>query len=149
MAMPPIPSGYNAADVPLPITGGCQCGALRYRCEGQPLVAFNCHCNRCQKFSGTGHGSYILLPGGATQVSGERSVWSYVADSGANVARHFCPICGTHVFGITSRHPGNFVALASSLDDRTLFRPTLALFTAEAAPWDAADASLQCFPVGA
>ena len=30
------------------IEGGCYCGALRYRAEGEPVFAGQCHCRECQ-----------------------------------------------------------------------------------------------------
>ncbi|HEV8331433.1 MAG TPA: hypothetical protein VGQ22_08445 [Steroidobacteraceae bacterium] len=29
--------------------GGCQCGAIRYRAEGEPLLAALCHCFMCRR----------------------------------------------------------------------------------------------------
>ena len=39
--------------VELPLTGGCNCGAVRYEVS-EPLVrASYCHCTRCQRRTGT------------------------------------------------------------------------------------------------
>ena len=38
--------------VPLPLSGGCQCGALRYEIRQAPLMAYNCHCTNCQRIGG-------------------------------------------------------------------------------------------------
>ena len=29
--------------------GGCQCGAVRYRARGTPMVAAICHCSMCRR----------------------------------------------------------------------------------------------------
>ena len=34
------------------LTGGCQCGAVRYRLEAKPKATSICHCRMCQKASG-------------------------------------------------------------------------------------------------
>jgi hypothetical protein len=35
----------------LPLTGGCQCGALRYEIRAEPLTLYVCHCTECQRQS--------------------------------------------------------------------------------------------------
>ncbi|MBO9666129.1 MAG: GFA family protein [Bdellovibrio sp.] len=142
-------SKYSELTVARPITGGCLCGGLRYECTGKPLIAFHCQCQHCQKLSSTGHGSYILLSKSETKVTGNFSIWSYTADSGNTTTKHFCPKCGTQVFSLTSGHQNNFIASASSLDDKSLFLPSLVLFAKHASPWDQIDNSLPRYSGGA
>ena len=33
----------------LPLTGGCQCGRVRYRINAVPYVFYLCHCTECQR----------------------------------------------------------------------------------------------------
>jgi hypothetical protein len=135
-------SKYTEISVPIPITGSCQCKALRFECSGKPMIAFHCQCNHCQKFSSTGHSSYVLLDKSKTKVTGTFSTWSYQSDSGDTTTKHFCPACGTQVFSLVSEHENNFVASAACLDDKTLFLPSFVLFSKHAQPWDELDSSL-------
>lgn len=36
-----------------PYSGGCLCGALRYRVTAEPLTLYACHCTDCQRRTGT------------------------------------------------------------------------------------------------
>jgi hypothetical protein len=73
-------------------TGGCQCGAVRFRLEGQPGEPSICHCRMCQKAFGA---FYAPLVG----VGEARFVWTRGAPkmfrSSNHVSRGFCGNCGT------------------------------------------------------
>ena len=74
------------------LTGGCQCGAVRYRLDSAPSGATICHCRMCQKaggapfmvFAGVGHDAFVVTHG---QIS--KFVSSEIAERG------FCASCGT------------------------------------------------------
>ena len=44
------------------ITGGCQCGAIRFRVDGELGDASICHCRMCQKATGGFFGPYVGAP---------------------------------------------------------------------------------------
>jgi len=74
------------------LTGGCQCGAVRYRLDGEPGGSNVCHCRMCQKASGAPFMAF-------TGVKLAELVWTQGAPgffASSNVAeRGFCPTCGT------------------------------------------------------
>ncbi len=71
------------------ITGGCQCGAVRYRIEklGRATI---CHCRMCQKAFGAFYGP-LVTGHGLTFTRGEPSWFR----SSNKVRRGFCGACGT------------------------------------------------------
>ena len=76
-------------------SGGCQCGAVRYRIEGEIRYPHLCHCRMCQKASGN-----YFVPLGASGrdafalTRGEPSWFQ----SSQHVRRGFCGKCGTPLF---------------------------------------------------
>ena len=74
------------------ITGGCQCGAVRYRLNAEPTQAHICHCRMCQKASG---GPFMALAGVPADkfVVTRGSVSTFVSSDIAE--RGFCASCGT------------------------------------------------------
>ena len=126
-------------------SGGCLCGAVRYTCDADPIMAGHCHCEDCRRSSGSGHCSHLMVPESAVQLTGTVKGYARAADSGNLVERFFCPVCGAAVF---SRNPGmaGLLALrASSLDDLEVFKPQMHVFVENAASWDARDPALPAF----
>ena len=99
------------------MTGGCQCGALRYRAEGEPLIQGFCHCRNCQRISGAGHIGFICFPESAVVVEGATRSYSLTGGSGRTATRYFCPTCHSDVFGRAEVMAGQINLYAGSLDD--------------------------------
>ncbi len=101
------------------MTGGCQCGAVRYALFEMPESTV-CHCRMCQKAVG---GPFAAL----AKVPLERFIWtrgeaaSYRSSSVAE--RHFCSACGTP---LTFRYlDGTAIEVTTgSLDTPGLVPPT-------------------------
>ena len=95
------------------LTGGCQCGAVRYEWVEKPAYSSVCYCRMCQKASGQ---PFMGLTGGKS----EHLKWTRGAPSifrSSNmVERGFCPDCGTpltYAFDGT----GRISVTINSLDD--------------------------------
>lgn len=125
--------------------GGCLCGAVRYPCTGEPMMAGHCHCEDCRRSSGTGHCSHLGVPEASVSLSGETKGYARPADSGNIVTRHFCPICGAAVFSTNAAMPGLVFLRASSLDDLEVFKPQMHVYVARAASWDHRTEGLPAF----
>jgi hypothetical protein len=74
------------------LTGGCQCGAVRYALDQQPVNVHVCHCRMCQKAVG---GPFaVICPVQKTAFRVTRGTISYFHSS--DIARRgFCSACGT------------------------------------------------------
>jgi len=126
-------------------SGGCLCGAVRYKCNAEPMIAGHCHCDDCRKTSGTGHGSHLGVPQLALDVTGELRFYGAPTDSGNTVSRGFCPTCGSAIYSTNSGMAGMVFIRASSLDDPEVFKPQVVVYTKRAASWDKMDPSLPSF----
>ena len=99
------------------LTGGCQCGAVRYRITAEKLAAYACHCSECQKQSASGFGISVPVFESAFEVEGELASWGRTTDSGSYTDCYFCPECGTRVYHSGANRPGLITIKGGSLDD--------------------------------
>jgi hypothetical protein len=113
------------------LTGGCQCGAVRYRLTAAPTGASICHCRMCQKATGSPYGAYapmareaLVFTRGALKIF--RS--SEIAERG------FCAECGTPLTYRNVTRQRISVTICS-LDDPELTPPEFQLDPAAAVSW--------------
>ena len=94
-------------------TGGCQCGAIRFRIDGELRGASICHCRMCQKAMGGFFGPFVGPKDGAglTWTRGERKRFQ----SSNMVARGFCGDCGTP---LTFEYGEDRISIAMGAYDR-------------------------------
>ena len=101
------------------VTGGCQCGAIRYRVEGGLTNAHICHCRMCQKAAGNYFMPLAKAPNGTFFVTRGEIAYFHSSDP---VRRGFCRDCGTPLIFETLGGTGPNVTLGS-LDDPSAVKP--------------------------
>jgi hypothetical protein len=122
------------------------CGAVRYEYAADPLFMGNCHCRDCQQASGGAYAAAIGVPRNAVKITGNVSYYESKADSGSMAKRGFCTNCGSRLFSMPPFAPDLMVITAGSLDDPSIFKPGMDIYTSSAQPWDHMDSSLPKFP---
>ncbi len=109
-------------------TGGCQCGAVRFRIKGQLGRPSICHCRMCQKQFGGFFGPLVTAKG---EVEWLRDELAYFQSS-INIARGFCKQCGTP---LTYKHPGGLEIAIGAFDDRSDLAPQIQVNYGSRLPW--------------
>jgi hypothetical protein len=101
------------------LTGGCQCGAVRYALHEWPQHAHICHCRMCQKAFGSFFGPLVTSHG---------VVWTRGAPkhfrSSDKVRRGFCGECGTPLTYEVDGEDSIEVAIGA-FDEPTVAAPVL------------------------
>ncbi len=128
------------------ITGGCLCGAVRFAVDGPPIATRTCWCRLCQ-YLGAGSATVnALFASDGFRVEGALSDHVSVADSGNVMHRHFCPACGTQIYGTAESRPHVVVVRAGTLDDPEIGRPQSTIWAAAAPSWACIDPALPALP---
>jgi len=129
--------------MPEKLSGACACGAIHYECNANPIVMLNCHCRDCQQASGSAYAAIVVVPKGAVKIRGEPRYHKTVGQAGNAVERGFCPSCGSQVTLKLERKPDVLGLQAGSLDDPSIYRPMMDVFTSSAQSWDHMDPKVQ------
>ena len=116
------------------VAGGCLCGAVRIIATGAPYRVGLCHCLDCRKHHGAPFHASAIFPEAAVTVTGETRAFR---------GRHFCPACGSPVFG---RSGDEVEVNLGTLDEPDRFRPTYELWTTRREGWLPAVPGLRGYP---
>jgi hypothetical protein len=125
-----------------PATGGCLCGAFKYQFDRDQIVsAHHCHCKDCQKITGSGKATIIMVPTEALQAEGELKSYTVTGTDGGHVTRDFCPTCGSPVISYLEEMPALRFVKAGSLDDSSWVTVDSSFWSSTAEPWSPVDES--------
>lgn len=100
-------------------SGGCQCGAVRYRFLTRPRAPLVCHCRMCQKAFGSPFAALVGAPREAFELT-RGTIATFMSSDRAE--RGFCRDCGTPLtYALVS---GNWLCVSiCSLDEPEAFPP--------------------------
>ena len=114
-------------------TGGCQCGAVRFRASKFGRASI-CHCRMCQKAFGNFYGPLVT----ALDLEWTRGAPKHFASSD-KVQRGFCVNCGTP---LTFEYEGGVEVAIGAFDDPLRVPPVVQLNPNDKLPFVDAIASL-------
>jgi hypothetical protein len=126
-------------------TGGCMCGALRYEAWGEPLNAGFCYCADCRKASGSGAIPFMGMAATQVRFSGDARQVRTTSIRGSDAVRNRCAVCGGLVFGGEVGKDQSHTVYAGSLDDPSVFQPSMAIFVRDKPDWVIAPEGLTLF----
>lgn len=113
-------------------TGGCLCGAIRYRLASEPFDPGYCHCRMCQRFGGAPVMAFASVPLASLIIeSGEPRRYR----SSARGERWFCPDCGGSLAMWMDEAPRVIDIAIATLDDPTSLVPAFHIWRESRIGW--------------
>lgn len=122
--------------------GACMCGAVSFTVAGPMRDVYNCHCDRCRRFTGH-HMAATAAPPSSVHFETNESLTWYVAAEGVEYG--FCSRCGSSLFWRTASTPQKLCITAGSLDQPTGLITTRAWYVAEAGDYHDRPSGLEEF----
>lgn len=130
-----------------PLSGGCQCGAIRYELTHGPLQLFVCHCTQCRKQSASAFGiSFIVSQAALRLTQGEPRFWSRPTDSGNTLDCAFCGNCGTRLWHQRRGSADTLSIKGGSLDTPPDLRKAVHIWTSRMLPGVVLPDGVEQFP---
>jgi hypothetical protein len=116
-------------------TGGCSCGALRYRLASEPMFVHCCHCLNCQRQTGSAFVINLLIEADRVEVlEGTPAEVEVPRDEGRPQRIFRCPNCQIAVFSEYSSPNVRFVR-GGTLDDPTTITPDVHIYARSKVGW--------------
>ncbi len=114
--------------------GSCLCGTVKFEIQGQFESFYLCHCQYCQKDTGSAHAANLFSQSARlTWLAGENSVATFTLP-GTHHNKSFCKFCGS---ALPSPQITDLLVIpAGCLDTDVSMRPTAHIFTSSKATWD-------------
>jgi len=120
------------SDKTMPITGGCCCGAVRYRATGESVLVELCHCRSCRHASGAPLMAWVAFRRGEFAIMAGRST---AYESSPGVVRTFCGRCGTSLTLSDDRFPQEIYVSVGSIDSAEELPPEFHIWRSHRISW--------------
>jgi hypothetical protein len=117
-------------------SGHCLCGSVTYRYDAQPETVVLCHCDDCQRHTGSAFSVNVLIARDTLEINGKTNNHQTTGtENGQLRDRLFCAACGTPILTIMHERPDIAIVKAGTLDDRTGLAPTVDVWWRRAQDW--------------
>lgn len=127
-------------------TGRCACGTVTVEISGEPIGTRQCWCRQCQQIAAGGPTNNAIFKAEDVALAGDLASSTWKAESGNTLTFHFCPSCGTQVYGQSSARPHLVTVRLGVLDVGHGLRPGAVIWTDDAPEWAVFDPALERFP---
>ena len=127
--------------------GGCLCSNVNYEFnKSSALTTHHCHCKDCQKSTGSGKATIMLIPKDELKISGELKFYSVTGSAGSHVTRGFCENCGSPLVSFVEENPDIRFIKLGSLNDSSWVNVESSFWSSTANSWSPADEDIFSFP---
>lgn len=130
-----------------PMTGGCQCDAVRYELSAPPIETYVCHCLECRGQSSSAFGISVIARADALRVTkGAPKTWTRQTESGGRLDCAFCGTCGARLWHRGDRAPETLSVKGGSLDEPVDLTAARHIWTSRRLPGIMLPENVESFP---
>jgi hypothetical protein len=119
-----------------PLSGGCSCGAVRYRLTAPAMFVHCCHCLNCQRQTGSAFVLNALIEtANVEMLAGAPEPVSMPTDSGRPHDIYRCLACHIALWSDYGRRGVLRFVRVGTLDTPSALKPDVHIFTRSKVPW--------------
>jgi hypothetical protein len=117
------------------LTGGCACGAVRYRLQSEPLIVHCCHCLNCQRQTGSAFVINLVIEADRVELlAGEPVAVDAPRDDGSAQTIYRCPTCQVALYSVYT-HPTAYFVRGGTLDEPRALVPDVHIYVHSKVDW--------------
>lgn len=114
--------------------GSCLCGAVSFEIKGNFDSFYLCHCQHCQKDTGSAHAANLFSRSAKLFWQSGTDAVTHFTLPGTRHTKSFCKVCGSAL--PNTQIAGLLVVPAGCLDTEVSISPTAHIFSSSKAAWD-------------
>ena len=116
-------------------TGGCLCGAVRYKINGPIRDIVCCHCSQCRKAQGSAFATNGIVDSDDFELlAGTDLLTGYESTPGQT--KYFCRTCGSPIMSRADSSPDQVRVRIGTIDTDIVERPVAHIFVTSKANWE-------------
>ncbi len=113
----------------------CSCGSLTATVIAWSPVVALCHCEDCQRRTGSAFSVGGFWPTDAVTIAGPAAFWTRPTAGGQTVTNRFCPTCGSTLSWTADKFPGLIGIAAGAFADPAFPPPLRAVWESRKMRW--------------
>ena len=119
---------------PKKLKGSCYCGAVRFTIKGPAKFSANCHCSLCRRFHGAPFVTWCGFQEQQVAIKSKKGALKTFRTLKTGT-RKFCGHCGSMIFFIGRRWPGEVHIARALIHQEQGLSPSVHAFYSHRAQW--------------
>ena len=127
-------------------SGGCLCGKISYQFnKSEAISAHHCHCLDCQKSTGSGKATILLVPDSSLEINGNLKFFTVQGSGGSHISRGFCENCGSPLISFVEENADIKFIKVGSINDSSWGNADSNFWSSTSNKWSPVDETIHSF----
>ena len=127
-------------------SGGCLCGKISYKFnKSEAISAHHCHCLDCQKSTGSGKATILLVPDSSLEIDGNLKFFTVQGSDGSHISRGFCENCGSPLISFVEENTDIKFIKVGSINDSSWVNADSNFWSSTSNKWSPVDETIHSF----